>query len=128
MGWKSTIPRLRAPLTPALSPSEGERVNRRQRLVQSRAAPGIRRWPAVAASIAAWLFWVAGATPLYASELRIERLFGPETKTGPYKHPARIEERRNGDLYAAYYYADPMAVETRDGKVTSSSPRTSAVS
>jgi hypothetical protein len=36
-------------------------------------------------------------------ELRIERMFGPEVKTGPYKHPARIEELQNGDLYAVYY-------------------------
>jgi len=41
--------------------------------------------------------------PIYAGELRIERLFGPEVKTGPYKHPARIEELRNGDLYVVYY-------------------------
>ena len=40
---------------------------------------------------------------LNAAELRIERLFGPEVKTGPYKHPARIEELKNGDLYAVYY-------------------------
>lgn len=31
------------------------------------------------------------------------RLFGPEIKTGPYKHPARIETLRNGDLYVVYY-------------------------
>ena len=40
---------------------------------------------------------------LTAGELRIERLFGPEIKTGPYKHPARIEELRNGDLFVVYY-------------------------
>jgi predicted neuraminidase len=38
-----------------------------------------------------------------AGELCIERMFGPEVKTGPYKHPARIEELKNGDLYAVYY-------------------------
>jgi predicted neuraminidase len=53
--------------------------------------------------IAGFLAWAAAATPLHAGELRIERLFGPEVKTGPYKHPARIEELRNGDLYAVYY-------------------------
>jgi predicted neuraminidase len=40
---------------------------------------------------------------LHAGELRIERMFGPEIKTGPYKHPARIEALANGDLYAVYY-------------------------
>lgn len=43
---------------------------------------------------------------IYAGELRIERLFGPEIKTGPYKHPARIEELTNGDLYLVYYGGD----------------------
>ena len=47
---------------------------------------------------------ISALTPgLFAGELRIERLFGPEIKTGPYKHPARIEELRNGDLYVVYY-------------------------
>ena len=35
--------------------------------------------------------------------LTTERVFGPEVPTGPYKHPARIEELKNGDLYAVYY-------------------------
>ena len=46
---------------------------------------------------------VLGTRALIAGELRIERLFGPEIKTGPYKHPVRIEELRNGDLYVVYY-------------------------
>lgn len=41
--------------------------------------------------------------PLSAGELRVERVFGPEIKTGPYKHPARIEALQNGDLYVVYY-------------------------
>src|SRR5437773_10838960 len=50
------------------------------------------------------LLLLSAATPaLHASELRIERLFGPEIKTGPYKHPARIEALQNGDLYVVYY-------------------------
>src|SRR5437588_9070409 len=36
-------------------------------------------------------------------KLRIERVFGPETATGPYKHPASITELANGDLYLVYY-------------------------
>jgi predicted neuraminidase len=35
--------------------------------------------------------------------LRIERVFGPEVPTGPYKHPAAITELKNGDLYLVYY-------------------------
>jgi hypothetical protein len=48
-------------------------------------------------------FWLAGTMLVTGGELRIERMFGPEVKTGPYKHPARIEELNNGDLYAVYY-------------------------
>jgi predicted neuraminidase len=45
----------------------------------------------------------------------MERVFGPETKTGDYKHPASITELANGDLYLAYYggageYADGTQV------------------
>lgn len=47
--------------------------------------------------------------------LRIERVFGPEVRTGPYKHPACITELDNGDLYLVYYggegeYATDTAV------------------
>jgi len=43
------------------------------------------------------------------------RVFGPETPTGPYKHPACLTELDNGDLYLVYYggggeYADATAV------------------
>src|SRR5262245_39365668 len=34
-----------------------------------------------------------------AGELTIERVFGPEVPTGPYKHPACMTELKNGDLY-----------------------------
>src|SRR5579862_2600394 len=36
-------------------------------------------------------------------KLVIERVFGPEVPTGPYKHPASIAELANGDLYLVYY-------------------------
>jgi predicted neuraminidase len=50
-----------------------------------------------------------------AGELRVRRVFGPETPTGPYKHPACMSELRNGDLYLVYYggkgeYASDTAV------------------
>lgn len=52
---------------------------------------------------------------LLPAELRIEKIFGPEIPTGPYKHPACITELSNGDLYLVYYggggeYADATAV------------------
>src|SRR5579862_7614920 len=34
---------------------------------------------------------------------KVERVFGPEVPTGPYKHPASITELDNGDLYLVYY-------------------------
>jgi predicted neuraminidase len=55
------------------------------------------------------------APSLSAGELRVRRLFGPETPTGPYKHPACMAELDNGDLYLVYYggqgeYATDTAV------------------
>jgi predicted neuraminidase len=48
-----------------------------------------------------------------AGELQVERIFGPEVKTGPYKHPACMTELRNGDLYLVYYGgAGEYAVDT----------------
>jgi len=43
------------------------------------------------------------AALLSRAELQVETVFGPETKTGPYKHPATITELANGDLLLAYY-------------------------
>ena len=40
---------------------------------------------------------------LSAGELTVERVFGPEVPTGPYKHPACMTELKNGDLYLVYY-------------------------
>src|SRR5262245_71887 len=66
-----------------------------------------------------------------AGELRIERVFGPETPTGPYKHPACLAEFDNGDLYLVYYggegeYATETAVfgsRRKAGEATWSPPR-----
>lgn len=38
-----------------------------------------------------------------AASLTTERIFGPETPTGPYKHPASFTELSNGDLFLVYY-------------------------
>jgi predicted neuraminidase len=47
------------------------------------------------------------------AEPRVERVFGPEIKTGPYKHPACMTELGNGDLYLVYYGGDgEYAVDT----------------
>jgi predicted neuraminidase len=50
-----------------------------------------------------------------AAEPVFSRVFGPEIKTGPYKHPACLEELSNGDLLLVYYggegeYANDTAV------------------
>ncbi|MCC6591058.1 MAG: exo-alpha-sialidase [Bryobacterales bacterium] len=50
-----------------------------------------------------------------AAEVRTEKLFGPETPTGRYKHPACIEQLDNGDLYLVWYggggeYAESTAI------------------
>src|SRR3954468_1859830 len=48
-----------------------------------------------------------------AERLEVERIFGPEVKTGPYKHPACMTELRNGDLYLVYYGGEgEYAIET----------------
>jgi len=47
---------------------------------------------------------IAGSTSnSLAGGLVIERVFGPEIPTGPYKHPACITELDNSDLYLVYY-------------------------
>ncbi len=38
-----------------------------------------------------------------SGSLHVQRVFGPEVATGPYKHPASIAELANGDLYLVYY-------------------------
>ncbi|MBM3831969.1 MAG: hypothetical protein FJ403_01595 [Verrucomicrobia bacterium] len=46
------------------------------------------------------------ALSLSGDEIKIERIFGPETPTGKYKHPSCITELHNGDLYVVYYGGD----------------------
>jgi predicted neuraminidase len=48
-----------------------------------------------------------------AEDIKIEKLFGPETPTGQYKHSSSITDLRNGDLYLVYYGGEgEYAVET----------------
>lgn len=55
------------------------------------------------------------ALPARGGGLTIERVFGPEIKTGPYKHPACLTELNNGDLYLVYYGGEgEYATETAD--------------
>lgn len=49
---------------------------------------------------------VSAASPInlhVPAPLRIQRIFGPKTPTGRYKHPASLTELANGDLYLVYY-------------------------
>ena len=77
------------------------------------------------------LFLSLAAAQLGAGELTVRRVFGPEVPTGPYKHPASLEELASGDLYLVYYggegeYATQTAVygsRREKGKATWSPPR-----
>jgi hypothetical protein len=56
---------------------------------------------------------LSGILSVRAADIRVEKIFGPETPTGKYKHPSSITELKNGDLYLAYYGgAGEYAVET----------------
>src|SRR5258706_16325168 len=67
---------------------------------------------------------------LAALPIQVERIFGPEVPTGPYKHPACLTELQNGDLFLVYYggkgeYANDTAVygsRRKKGEATWSRP------
>lgn len=70
-------------------------------------------------TLAAGLAVLAAAPPQAEApadgSLTIRRVFGSEIETGPYKHPACMDELANGDLYLVYYggageYATDTAV------------------
>lgn len=46
---------------------------------------------------------LGGFPSAQAQDIRMEKVFGPETPTGKYKHPCSVTELKNGDLYLAYY-------------------------
>jgi predicted neuraminidase len=68
---------------------------------------------------------------LHAAQFRVERIFGPEVPTGPYKHPASLAVFDNGDLYLVYYggageYATATSVfgsRLRQGETQWSQPK-----
>ncbi len=52
--------------------------------------------------------------PRTRAQVEVEKVFGPETATGPYKHPSSITELDNGDLLLAFYGGEgEYASETR---------------
>ncbi len=64
-------------------------------------------------AVLAVLLMISLGRALAAGELTLERVFGPEVPTGPYKHPASMTELKNGDLYLVYYGgAGEYATET----------------
>ncbi len=78
----------------------------------------------------ALVFLLFSVATSLAGAVLTERVFGPETATGPYKHPACLTELDNGDLYLVYYggggeYADATAVfgsRKRQGEARWSAP------
>jgi predicted neuraminidase len=83
----------------------------------------------VAAAIAT--IQAGGRAQTSAASIDVQRVFGPEIQTGPYKHPACLTELSNGDLYLVYYggqgeYAKDTAVfgsRRARGSTTWSPPR-----
>jgi predicted neuraminidase len=57
----------------------------------------------VVSVLMATLALAALPSPAKTGTLKIERVFGPEVPTGPYKHPVSLTELTNGDLYLVYY-------------------------
>lgn len=69
---------------------------------------------AVASSASAAPAPAPAPAPASAPAIAVERIFGPETPTGKYKHPATLAELDNGDLFLAYYGgAGEYATETK---------------
>src|SRR5436190_5522396 len=53
--------------------------------------------------ISLWLSLAVFGALFAADEINVERVLGPEVKTGDYKHPASFDELRNGDLYLVFF-------------------------
>lgn len=68
--------------------------------------------PRILGLLVGWLACLAW--PSTAAEIATEKIFGPETPTGRYKHPSSLAELDNGDLFLAYYGGDgEYATETK---------------
>lgn len=63
----------------------------------------MKTWARHVAAVAAGLIAAFGVGADARTALRVERVFGPEVPTGPYKHPACLTELDGGDLYLVYY-------------------------
>ncbi len=62
-----------------------------------RVAPWLCRFVVLSLAVAAF-------GGLFAADgIQVERVLGPEIKTGDYKHPASVDELRNGDLYLVFF-------------------------
>jgi predicted neuraminidase len=75
----------------------------------------LKRHLAIAALAIAAFTGATSPSQTAAAPLVVDRVFGPEVPTGPYKHPACLTELSNGDLYLVYYggqgeYAKDTAV------------------
>src|SRR3954451_17019859 len=72
----------------------------------------------------------AAVPPAHADGMTVERVFGAEVPTGPYKHPACLAELDDGDFFLVYYggqgeYATDTAVfgsRRRRGEAAWSAP------
>ena len=53
--------------------------------------------------ISRWLAVAVFGELFAGGEIKVERVLGPEVKTGDYKHPASFDELRNGDLYLVFF-------------------------
>jgi predicted neuraminidase len=63
------------------------------------------RWnsPVIRPMFLALMILTFATMPSHAADPVFRRVFGTEVPTGPYKHPACLEELSNGDLYMVYY-------------------------
>src|SRR3989454_4073732 len=53
--------------------------------------------------ISRWLAVAVFGELFAGGEIKVERVLGPEVKTGDYKHPACFDQLRNGDLFLVFF-------------------------
>lgn len=76
-------------------------AERREQLKLNRVFPKYLR-SLITVATASWLGLMT-ALAATGSDIEVRRLFGPEVKTGDYKHPASVTELANGDLFLAFF-------------------------